>query len=239
MKNSNTNNWLKIILEGIPKLTNKKEILKALKHYKKGSEKYKAMLYCLKDTFLRYYVPDESTDLYNGNMVLDAEQITANYLIENIEYTFQAIDRFPWAKRVYKEDKVKFFREVLPYRVGSTKLIQLGPIKRHWRAMFLEKDVYDSIQKSLKLEVDYETIIENVEKFSEDYSNAKTSKERVQTLVNLTAFFDINVYHLPENVQYFPRGMGEQTIWEILTPGTNFSSPAPGKLKDDPAMKVG
>ncbi len=221
----NPEEWLKFIESKISTLSNAPQLMRAVQHYPTGSEKWEAMLYCVKETFMRYFVPDEQEDLYNKpNMVLDADQITADYLIENVDYAFLARDRFSWARQLYAADKMGFFMRVLPYRIGSSKLGQLGAIARNFRAMFLDKDVYESLQKQLGLKTNFDYIHSRINVLSKLYEDAKTPDERIEVLTEVVAFFDIDIYYNTENVQYFPRGMGEQTLFSILTLGNNGGS---------------
>ena len=61
--------------------------------------------------------------------VYDAEVITAQYLIENIDMAFEVWEKQPWAKH-YSFDE--FCRYILPYRIGDEPL-------EDWRKMYYEK----------------------------------------------------------------------------------------------------
>lgn len=58
--------------------------------------------------------------------VYDAQAVTAEYLIENIDLAFEAWHRYPWGKYYSFGD---FCRYLLPYRVGDEKL-------ENWRARY-------------------------------------------------------------------------------------------------------
>lgn len=81
----------------------------------------------------KYGVPEE----FHKNYVNDLENISAELLIENIDYAFKAWE-YPWAKHLTFE---QFCEYVLPYRFGSEKL-------ESWRPVFMEKYkwVLDSVK---------------------------------------------------------------------------------------------
>ncbi|MFV0553546.1 MAG: transglutaminase-like domain-containing protein [Mangrovibacterium sp.] len=90
--------------------SNKAELEKAIKHYK--GEQREAM------EFLVKYMPER-----------DLTTLTADFLIENLDYAYKAREEFPWAKAV---DKEIFFNDVLPY-------VSLNERRDQWRADFYER----------------------------------------------------------------------------------------------------
>ena len=80
-----------------------------------------------------YGPPDE----YHINYKNDLKKISADLLIENIDYAFKAWE-YPWAKHLSFE---QFCEYVLPYRFGNERL-------ESWRPIYMEK--YQWLIDSLK-----------------------------------------------------------------------------------------
>jgi len=59
----------------------------------------------------------------------DAQTLTAEYLIENIDLAFEAWEKWPWGKYYSFED---FCEYILPYRIGDE-------VPDHWRRAYSEK----------------------------------------------------------------------------------------------------
>ncbi|MDR1646094.1 MAG: hypothetical protein LBS05_09810 [Tannerellaceae bacterium] len=125
---------------------NRAELEKVLAHYgREGSDslKYRAACFliehmryhyarnnsCLDSfrVFLRDVVPTERTytqfvdrfgeiNQENYQITYDAQVITADYLIRNIDFSFRLWEAAPWGKHIGFED---FCEEILPYRVGN------------------------------------------------------------------------------------------------------------------------
>lgn len=91
--------------------TNRVELEKVLSHYKDSTRKLQAAEFLIENMF-HYSVVD-------GEIKLDIRNITADYLIQNIETAFTAWEEAPWKDEV---DFETFCRFVLPYRVYDEPL---------------------------------------------------------------------------------------------------------------------
>jgi hypothetical protein len=80
------------------------------------------------DHFMDEHSVKKITDLH-FDLKEDIKTITANYLIENIEYAFK-VRQMPWNKNLSFSDFCEF---ILPYRYGSEEL-------QPWRKVFFEKN---------------------------------------------------------------------------------------------------
>lgn len=146
---------------------NKMELQHVLNHYPKGSEKYNAALYLienmkehasfsypesyllllsetrlsmLKDTasskqidFLKMINIDDFEKVY------DAQVITADYLIENIDLAYESWKNNEWSKSFSFDD---FCQYILPYRIKDEPL-------SNWRKVYQDfyRPVFDSIYR--------------------------------------------------------------------------------------------
>src|SRR3989338_773922 len=131
---------------------NRSELEKAILNFSQDPSKLDAICFLVQET------PNRLSQFFPGNdwdsmpvETIDAKAIKASYLIENVEYAFKAIELFPWARELYLTDRDTFFRQVLPYRVGTGSLDQLGGLPIHWRAFFLDEKVYNAIKIRLGL----------------------------------------------------------------------------------------
>lgn len=91
--------------------TNRVELEEVLSHYKDSTRKLRAAEFLIENMF-HYSVVD-------GEIKLDIRNITADYLIQNIETAFTAWEEAPWKEEV---DFETFCRFVLPYRVSDEPL---------------------------------------------------------------------------------------------------------------------
>ncbi len=91
--------------------TNRVELEEVLSHYKDSTRKLQAVEFLIKNMY-HYSVVD-------GETKLDIRNITADYLIQNIETAFTAWEEAPWKEEV---DFETFCRFVLPYRVSDEPL---------------------------------------------------------------------------------------------------------------------
>ena len=146
---------------------NKGELQKVLDHYSEfpvDSLKYKAACYLIKHIPYYYsYAPNEIVDslkqikVKNGDgwlpqevikkwkwfhyenlpKINDIDVITADLLIENIDYAFEVWNKRSWSKYYTFED---FCEYILPYRVGNEKL-------EKWRKIYYDRycPVLDSL----------------------------------------------------------------------------------------------
>lgn len=145
---------------------NRSELEKVLSHYKGDSLKYRAACflienmpyhYCYEDVRLdsvkallataqlrEGYIPESARKrkwksfFYKSLPELpDIEQVTASYLIENIDNAFEVWRQVPWAKYYTFDD---FCEWILPYRVGDE------PIE-NWRKAYYKRyrPVLDSL----------------------------------------------------------------------------------------------
>lgn len=135
-----------------------------LSHYERGSLKHKAACFlianmpyyfsyssplidsmrCLEKTFAaRKYFTEEELDKWKSfdystcEKVYDSYQISADLLIENIDWAFKAWEERSWSKNYSFED---FCEYILPYRVGSEPL-------EKWRKAYYER--YSPVLDSL------------------------------------------------------------------------------------------
>lgn len=142
---------------------NRGELEKVLKHYKNDPEKLKAACFLIRN-MPRWYgyegweldsikpvliqkdegevVPKEviekwqKVSFYSLPKVYDAKVITANYLIENIELSFDVWKKYPWNRNLIFDDFCEF---ILPYRIGDEPLSS-------WRKLY--HDYYTAILDS-------------------------------------------------------------------------------------------
>ncbi len=146
---------------------NRKELEKVLDYFQKDPDdslKYKAACFLIRNAPYYYsYAPNvvidslkrlkvENRDRWIAAEVIekwkwfhyqtlpkikDIDVITADLLIENIEYAFKAWNKRPWSKNYSFED---FCEYILPYRVGDETL-------EKWRKIYYER--YNPILDSL------------------------------------------------------------------------------------------
>lgn len=169
---------------------NRAELERVLEHYKDDAPKLRAARFLIahmKDSYthqapeidsLKALVrdmrasetrPDEArrkrwkqVDYRRYPKVYDAQVITADFLIENIELAFEAWQSRPWGKYYSFDD---FCRYILPYRVGNEPLENWRKVYRDYYAPLLDSlyrgsDVIhavDSIQHYLSKETSYYT----------------------------------------------------------------------------------
>ena len=65
---------------------------------------------------------------YNGEKIYDSKIITADYLIENIDLSFEVWKKYPWNKHLSFDDFCEF---ILPYRIANEPL-------SNWRKKYYE-----------------------------------------------------------------------------------------------------
>ena len=114
---------------------NKSELKAVINHYRGDSKKLQAAKYLIANMAdkgeIRYY-----SDGHN-EIIPDVETITSNYLINNIDLSFEVWQKYPWCSDLsFKE----FCEEILPYRMRNEPL-------EDWRRFYYEK--YKSIADSL------------------------------------------------------------------------------------------
>jgi hypothetical protein len=134
---------------------NRGELEKVLAHYRDDTLKYKSACFLI-ENMPRYYSYEEDAYLNtqaamiqacknNNNDILplnnqansfnragkiyDSQVITAEYLIENIDFAFKLWEEKPWNKYLSFED---FCEYLLPYRIGNEPL-------ENWRKVYYEK----------------------------------------------------------------------------------------------------
>ena len=143
--------------------SNRPELEKVLAHYEGDSLKLKAAIYLIENMPLYYtykggdldslhvalkqYADSDSYDKHlkylkhfpYKNLIkeYDAKVITAEYLIENIEYSFKVWRETPWGKYISFDNFCEF---ILPYRIKNEPLT-------HWKKDFYHrfKPVLDSL----------------------------------------------------------------------------------------------
>lgn len=143
---------------------NREALDSVLKHYEKGSLKHKAACFlianmpyyfayssplidsmrCLEKAFaVRKYFTKEELDKWKSfdytacEKVYDVHTISADLLIENIDWAFKVWEERSWSKNYSFED---FCEYILPYRVGNEPL-------ENWRKIYYER--YGPILDSL------------------------------------------------------------------------------------------
>lgn len=144
--------------------SNKKTLDSVLKHYERGSLKHKAACFlianmpyyfsyssplidsmrCLERKFAarKYFIKEElnkwkSFDYGTCEKVYDVHTVSADLLIENIDWAFKVWEERSWSKNYSFED---FCEYILPYRVGNEPL-------EKWRKIYYER--YSPILDSL------------------------------------------------------------------------------------------
>lgn len=174
---------------------NRAELERVLEHYKDDALKWRAARFLIahmKDSYthqapeidsLKALIrdmrtaetrPDEArwkrwkqVDYRRYPKVYDAQVITANFLIENIELAFEAWRSRPWGKYYSFDD---FCRYILPYRIGNEPLENWRKVYRDYYSPLLDSlyrgnDVIhavDSIQQYLSQEKSYYTTDYNI-----------------------------------------------------------------------------
>lgn len=138
---------------------NRTELESVLLHYKNDEKKYKAALFLLENMENCYSEISPMIDslkmikrqivahIYNSpsadsivnvwkkkalgktNKIYDAQVITAQFLIDNIDKSFEIWEKQPWAHHYSFEE---FCRYILPYRIGNEPL-------ESWREMYYRK----------------------------------------------------------------------------------------------------
>lgn len=146
---------------------NKKELLKVLEHYKNDSLKFKSAVFLIKNMpYYRYGNSKEvdsikelmshifkrwdltEQELQKGinwqkqikyEVKSDIKEVTANMLIENIEYAFKVWKEKPWNQSLSFDD---FCELILPYRIAEEPLT-------NWRKKYYDKynPILDSLYK--------------------------------------------------------------------------------------------
>lgn len=203
--------------------SNATQLRSALDHFSEPNKR-EAMEFLVAETprrMHRKHKSDHSWDLAHQDYteIIDAEVITARELIDNVNLAFRACDAFPWARDLYRENKPLFFSGVLPYRLGTSSLDQLGDIDAHWRQVFLDKSVYEAMQRKHDLTVDFEEIRNRLDGFAQSYNRAKDQKERNVILRDIVDFFEVDFFH-KQGFGYFPRGPEEKTLEVFFTSET-------------------
>ncbi len=205
---------------------NSGELEKALSYFKEG-EKHEAMNFLVGETGRRMYLhfPDRQwrSDLVHGGALpsLDAQVIQAQDLIDNVEWVFYARNTFPWAREMYDRDKKSFFSRVLPYRIGTGPLRQLGDIDAHGRSFFLHEPTYLKMKERHRLSTSFDELRGTLEKYAEDYRKAQDDREKGEVIKHIIAYFNVDFFHRAEACQYFPRGPEELSLDTLLTKGGN------------------
>lgn len=144
---------------------NKVELLKVLDHYSNDPLKLKAARYLIANMQDASYFVGSGIDSIKAAMadisvygaidparkqrwteyryeigvdrIYDAQTLSSDYLIENIDMTFEAVEKWPWGKYYSFDDICRY---ILPYRIGDEK-------PERWRRAFADKyvPVMDSI----------------------------------------------------------------------------------------------
>ena len=134
-----------VLLENALQLSkeNRPELEKVLEHYKQDKEKRNAAEFLIRNmpghfsymgdevdslkAALAQYDPNEGYDeerfgylknfpYHKLKKVYDIEHIRADFLIENIDYSFKVWEKSKWGKYLLEED---FYELILPYRLGN------------------------------------------------------------------------------------------------------------------------
>lgn len=146
---------------------NKKELLKVLEHYKNDSLKFKSAIFLIKSMPYYRYGNSKEVDSIKGLMShifkrwdlteqelqkginwqkqikydvkSDIKEITANMLIENIDYAFKVWEEKSWNQSLSFDD---FCELILPYRIAEEPLT-------NWRKKYYDKynPILDSLYK--------------------------------------------------------------------------------------------
>lgn len=146
---------------------NKKELLKVLEHYKNDSLKFKSAVFLIKN--MPYYRYGNSKEVDSIKELMshifkrwdfteqerqkginlqkhikyeiksDIKEVTANILIENIDYAFKVWKEKPWNQSLSFDD---FCELILPYRIAEEPLT-------NWRKKYYDKynPILDSLYK--------------------------------------------------------------------------------------------
>ena len=148
--------------------SNRDELERVLEHYQDDPQKLAAARYLIADMKDNYYLVSDGIDSVHAALVTtslqegflernrrdrwmayryegtaekiyDAQTVSAEYLIENIDLAFESWQRYPWGKYYDFED---FCNYLLPYKIGDEK-------PDNWRRIYTEKfaPVLDSLYK--------------------------------------------------------------------------------------------
>lgn len=142
---------------------NKQEMQKALEIYPKGCDKYKAMVYLIK------YMPWHSamSQVKNGEQYFmnDIEEISADYLIENVEEAYETWQNCLWKNEIDFRD---FCRYILPYSIDREPIVK-------WRLYFKRK--YAHLVRGIKDEKEAFRVVYEYLKNSFKVTNTKSPYE--------------------------------------------------------------
>lgn len=105
---------------------NMKELRDALDYYKKGTTKYDAMVYLIKNISYHFSVDPVSSNSKSERY--DIETITCSFLINNLEKAYTAWMTAPWSSEV---DFYRFCNYILPYRVGNEPIVDWREILKN------------------------------------------------------------------------------------------------------------
>lgn len=106
---------------------NRIELQKALSFFEKGSLKYKAMVYLIKN--MPYHISFENNHSNRQIKRYDIKNITASYLINTINESFDIWGRAPWSNEI---DFKSFCQYLLPYKIDCEPIVE-------WKNAFNKK----------------------------------------------------------------------------------------------------
>lgn len=201
---------------------NAEELREAIRYFEKDKHKLEAVCFLVQETANRIYLEYPENRWENPPVEhLDARSVTSEYLIQNVELAFEAAKLFPWANDEYKHDKEAFFSGVLPYRVGTGPLDELGSTNVHWRKFLLDRDTYNRLKEEVGLKTTFEEMHKKLAELAERYKHSHSKEEKVLAIKEVIRYIDCDFLHNNEGVRYFSRGPEELSIKRFLTAEAN------------------
>lgn len=201
---------------------NSSQLKDTLEAFRNDPQKLEAASFLVSETprrMHRQHPVDYDWDLAHKDYteIIDATVVKSKDLIDNVNWSFVAKDRFPWAQEIYEGNKDLFFSGVLPYRLGTASLDQLPGIDGHWRAMFLDEKVFNAVKEKYGLKTEFRDIKQKLDELVDSYRKANGVSEKDAVLTEFTRFVELDFMN-KEGLRYFARGPEEKTLGVFLTP---------------------
>lgn len=151
---------------------NRLELEKALDYYEKGTSKYEAMVFLIKN--MPFHLSFDNNHNNRQIQQYDIKNISAPYLINNVKEAYETWCKVPWHDEI---DFESFCQNILPYKVDCEPIVE-------WRNTLKKK--YSSLVRGItRQEIAFDTIFYYLKNHFKVKDNKNAFETDVLTLDSL------------------------------------------------------
>ena len=154
--------------------------------------------------------PEPVQNVVRPREVVDADVITAQDIIKNVDLAFLARKQYAWAQDV---DDHTFKHFVLPYRNGTNSLDQFPDSDLHWREMFLTEKGWKHLQKAYGITTSWTAHQKKLNGLNQRYKQAQDERAAFEDVIK---YLNTDLWVAKEGLGYHPSNAQEKTLAQVL-----------------------